>query len=78
MDFVNGFAPKPGDTFDVMTYSNVSGNFRWIDAVDYNNIQVELFPTYAEIVVTPGPDSLLVLAAGLVGVGTALRRRARR
>jgi filamentous hemagglutinin len=78
VDFVNGFAPKPGDTFDVMTYSNVSGNFRWIDAVDYNNIQVELFPTYAEIVVTPGPDSLLVLAAGLVGVGTALRRRARR
>jgi hypothetical protein len=76
VDFVNGFTPKIGDTFDIMTYGSVTGDFALVAPEGFSNIQVNVLPNFVQVEVTPGPESLLVLALGLSAAPLALRRRA--
>jgi hypothetical protein len=79
VDFVDGFVPTPGETFDVMTYSSVTGGFQNVVADDFSNFQVDVLPGYVQIQImpTPGPDGLLVSGLGLGAIPLVLRRRQR-
>ena len=86
LDFMNGFAPKKGDIFDLI---NISGG-----TFDYSNNTVDILglqPGFeysldfanGEFTLTalndgvpaPEPATLLVLIPGLLGMGYGLRRR---
>ena len=36
LDFINGFAPHAGDTFDLVAYGSLTGNFSTIDIEGLN------------------------------------------
>jgi T5SS/PEP-CTERM-associated repeat protein len=85
LDFMNGFAPKKGDVFDLI---NITGNFDFskntIDieglqpgfeySIDFSNGELTL-TALNDGVPLPEPATLLILIPGLLGMGYGLRRR---
>jgi len=79
---LNGFVVQLGDNFVLMTYSSESGQFATLDLptlkwgegwqLSYNANDLTLSVV---AVPTPEPGSMLLLASGIQGVGTLLRRR---
>ncbi len=85
IDFMNGFAPKKGDVFDLINITgsfNVSNNTIEIEglqpgfdySVDFANGEYTLV-ALNDGVPAPEPATLLVLLPGLLGAGYGLRRK---
>ena len=85
LDFMNGFAPKKGDVFDLI---NITGTFDYSkNTIDIEGLQpgfdYSLDFANGEFTLTavndgipaPEPATLLVLIPGLLGVGYGLRRK---
>jgi hypothetical protein len=85
VQLVNGFTPTNGETFDIIDYGSRTGTFATVTfptngswAISYLDSSDVVRLTVDGLTTTPGPDSLAVLAVGMAGLGTLIRRRTRR
>jgi len=78
IDFLNGFLPSYGDTFQILSFGSLTGRFADIEGLTFGSgehFEVAYSPNGLTLTAVPEPDSLMLVVCAAMAAGVCCWKR---